>query len=129
MAFCQLLCFNTFMDEIEPKEQNLSSKSSPNPKKLDMTLQEAVEFGEYDPGFLANFAEWHALSPHIQWQLVRKALDIRRRQMVTQYAELCNVLDLREKPHIQASIKNVERQLSELAKDRERLYTKFSSEM
>ncbi len=116
------------MDEIEPKEQNLSS-APPPPKKSDMTLHEAVDFGEYDPEYLANFAEWHTLSPHIQWQMVRKALDVRRRQMVTQYAELCNVLDLREKPHIQESIKRVEKQLADLAKDRERLYVKFTDQM
>ena len=116
------------MDELELKEQNLSS-STPPQKKTTMTLQEAIDFGEYDPEYLSNFAEWHTLSSHIQWQMVRKALDIRRRQLVTQYAELCNVLDLREKPNVQESIKNIEKQLAELAKDRERLYVAFTNNL
>ncbi|MBI2028931.1 hypothetical protein HYT02_00760 [Candidatus Gottesmanbacteria bacterium] len=112
-------------EEIEIKEQNL--KSSPKAKKSSITLNEAVEFGEYNPQFLANFPEWHTLSIHIQWQLIRKALDMRRRQLITQYAELNNVLDLRKKPYIHQAIKNVQRQLGELDRDREDLYVEYSN--
>ena len=52
------------MDEIDPKKQNLSSASPP--KKTNITLDQAIDFGEYDPEFLANFTEWHTLSVHIQ---------------------------------------------------------------
>lgn len=115
------------MDEIEPKEQNLSS--NPAPQKANITLQQAIEFGEYEPKHLSNFAEWHTLSTHIQFQLVRKALDIRQRQLVTQYAELNNVLNFSKKPHIHVALKNVERQLQELSQNRERLYVEFSNKM
>jgi len=115
------------MEEYEPKEQDL--KSGPPPQKTTITLQQAIDFGEYDPEQLANFAEWHSLSPHIQWQLVRKALDIRYRQLMTQYAELNNVLDYSKKPHIWDAMKKVEKQLKNLAKDRERLYVEFSNKM
>ena len=114
------------MEEYEPKEQDL--KSGP-PQKSTITLQQAIDFGEYDPLHLVNFSEWHTLSPHIQWQLVRKALDIRNRQLITQYAELNNVLDLRNKPQVKDAMKKVEKQLKNLAKDRERLYVEFSNKM
>ena len=118
------------MDENEPKEQNLSSGSSNTSSvKANITLQKAIEFGEYNPKYLANFTEWHTLSIHIQWQLIRKALDIRQRQLITQYAELNNALDYSKKPHIHDAVKNVEKQLSELAKDKEKLYVKYSNKM
>ena len=115
------------MDEYEPKEQNLSS--SPIPKKSNITLQQAIEFGEYNPDVLQNFAEWHTISVHIQWQLIRKALDIRDRQLILQYAELNNALNLSKKPYVREAIKNVERQLRDLAKDKERLYVEYSNKM
>lgn len=115
------------MDEIEPKEQNLTS--TPPSQKSNITLQQAIEFGEYDPKLLSNFAEWHTLSVHIQWQLVRKALDIRHRQLITQYAELNNTLDFSKKPHIYEALKNVERQIAHLNKNREQLYVEFSNKM
>lgn len=113
--------------ENEPKEQNLSS--SPPPKKSKMTLQEAIEFGEYDPNVLQNFAEWHTLSVHIQWQLIRKALDIRHRQLISQYAELSNALDFSKKPHLRDAMKNVQRQLEKLRDDKEQLYVEYSNKM
>lgn len=114
-------------EETEPKEQNLSS--NPPPKKTNISLQQAVDFGEYDPKFLANFPEWHTLSIHIQWQLIRKALDNRQRQLITQYAELCNVLNFSKKPQIHEACKSVEKQLKNLDKDREKLYTEYSNKM
>ncbi|MBI4973418.1 hypothetical protein HZC27_02285 [Candidatus Roizmanbacteria bacterium] len=117
------------MDEHDPKEQNISSGSGPPSKKSNLTLQQAIEFGEYDPKYLENFAEWHTLSAHIQWQLIRKALDIRQRQLITQYAELNNVLDYSKKPQIQTAIKNMEKQLINLAQDKEKLYIEYSSRM
>jgi len=115
------------MDELEPKEQNLSS--GPPSKKTNITLQQAIDFGEYDPKVLANFAEWHTLSTHIQWQLIRKALDIRQRQLITQYAELNNALNFSKKPHLHKACKSVERQLRRLAGDREKLYVEYSNKM
>ena len=115
--------------EIEAVEQNALPQDSSSTQQPKMTLQQAINFGEYNPEYLANFAEWHTLTSHIQWQLVRKALDIRRRQLFTQYAELCSVLDLRDKPNVQESIKHVEQQLAELSKDRERLYVEFTDKM
>ena len=39
-----------------------------------MTLQKAIELGEYDPDYLAQFAEWSSLSRHSQFELIRQAL-------------------------------------------------------
>lgn len=94
--------------------------------KAILTLQQAIEFGEYDPKYLANFAEWHTLSVHVQWQLIRKALNNRHSQLITQYAELNNVLDLRLKPDVQEAMKNVEKQLKDFERDREKLYVEYS---
>ncbi len=110
----------------EPKEQNTTSSSVPQ-QKANITLQQAIDFGEYNPEFLANFEEWHTLSTHIQWQLIRKALDIRQRQLITQYAELNNALDYSKKSQLHQAAKNVERQLRELAQDKERLYIEYSN--
>lgn len=115
------------MDDREPKEQSpASSSSSP---RSDITLNQAVEFGEYDPKFLQNFAEWHTLSVHIQWQLIRKALDIRHRQLITQYAELNNALDMSKKPYIREAMENVQKQLEKLRDDKEQLYVEYSNKM
>lgn len=113
------------MEEQEPKEQNLGG-GSPKPS-TSITLQQAIEFGEYQPEYLANFAEWHTLSTHIQWQLIRKALDIRHKQLITQYAELNNALNLSKKPHVQNAMRLVERQLEQLMQDQEDLYVEYSN--
>ncbi len=116
------------MDENEINERN--PKSAPPPRqKGTITLHEAIDFGEYQPNYLETFAEWHALSPHIQWQLIRKALDIRHRQLITQYAELSNALDLSQKPHVQAAMDKVQDRIRELNKDREWLYVEYSNKV
>ena len=113
-------------DENELLEKGISSSPS---AKSNLTLDQAVEFGEYDPKALSNFAQWHTLSSHIQWQLIRKALDIRHRQLITQYAELNNALDLSKKPHIREAMRSVEKQLSKLTEDKEELYVEYSNKI
>ena len=115
------------MDEQEPSGETVRSSKPPKLGKLN--LQQAVDMGEYDPENLANFSEWHTLSTYLQFQLVRKALDIRYRQLMLQYAELNNVLDLREKLQVQQAIKNVEKQLRLFEQDREDLFVYFTNKM
>jgi hypothetical protein len=105
-------------------ERGSRSKPSVNKK---MTLQEAIELGEYNPQFLATFPEWHSLSRHIQFQYIRKALDNRNQHLITQWAEICNILDFSKKPHLKTALENIEKQLKELEKDREILYLNYSS--
>ena len=114
-------------DEFEPTEGNLGGGAPTVTQNI--TLQQAIDFGEYNPKYLSNYPEWHTLSPHIQWQFIRKALDIRNRQLITHYAELNNVLDLSTKPAVHAAMKNVEKQLKSLAQDKERLYIEYSNKL
>lgn len=114
------------MSEYHEEEQSL--KSSPLlTKSAKFTLKDAVNLGEYRPEYLANFAEWHTLSPHIQWSLIRRGLEIRRKQLLTHWAELNNTLDLRNKPKVQQAMKNVEKQLQKLAEDQEKLYVEYAN--
>ena len=115
------------MDENEPTIE--SKTSSVRPKTGKMILQQAIDLGEYRPEYLANFAEWHTLSVYIQFQMIRQALEIRHRQLITQYAELNNVLDLRNKPHVQEAMKNVEKQLRMFEQNREELFVRYSNLM
>lgn len=107
------------MDEPKSKSQNPST----------LTLKQAVDFGEYNPHYLAKFPEWNTLSTHIQWELIRKALDIRHRQLITHYAELSNALNFSKKPEVQKALINVEKQLKILADDKEQLYVEYSSKI
>lgn len=91
-----------------------------------MSLQKAVELGEYDPEFLSGFPEWHSLSPHAQLQYIRQALDNRERQLVVQWAEISNVIDFSKKPHLDEALKNIESQRKKVNTDREKLYIEYS---
>jgi hypothetical protein len=102
-----------------------SSNNASTPKTI--TLSAAIDLGEYNPSYLETFPEWHDLSPHIQWQFIRKALDIRQKQLITNYAELNNSLNLSQKPAVQQAMKNVEKQLQKLSQDREQLYIQYST--
>lgn len=100
-------------------------KSAPPVRSGRMTLDRAVEMGEYDPDFLATFPEWYELSKHMQWHMIRKALENRRRFLVVQWSELANQPDYSQKPHLKQAQKGVERQLDELQIDEERLQVEF----
>ncbi len=110
-------------EELDEKSQ----KPSPSPTSFDMTLQKAVDFGEYHPDFLAQFPEWHTLSRHIQFEYIRKALENRNRQLIKQWAEITNILDFRLKPHLNDALRNIEEQLEILKQDKEDLYVEYSS--
>jgi hypothetical protein len=111
------------MNDFEHFEQQQSA-SSPPPVK--MTLEKAIELGEYKPEFLASFPEWYTFTRHIQFEYIRKALDNRNRHLITQWAEITNILDFRLKPHLNAALRNIEKQLQELRGDREQLYVEYS---
>jgi hypothetical protein len=96
-------------------------------KKLAMSLQEAIELGEYDPVFLSQYPEWQSLSHHVQFEYIRKGLDNRRKQLLTHWAELTNVLEFSKKPKVQEAVKKVEQQVADLLKEKERLYVEYST--
>ncbi|MEK7605758.1 MAG: hypothetical protein AAB478_04550 [Patescibacteria group bacterium] len=102
-------------------------KGQSKPTIGDLTLQKAIELGEYSPDFLGQFPEWHQLSRHIQFEYIRTALDNRNRQLVKQWAEIVNVLDFSKKPHLKNALSNIENQLEVLKQDREDLYVEYSA--
>ncbi len=112
--------------EEEPKEQNLSS--SPPSQSSTLTLQKAIDMGEYKPDFLAQFPEWHTYSRHIQFEYIRKALENRNVQLIKQWAEISNILDFRLKPHLRDAMENIEKQLELLKQDKEKLYVEYSEQ-
>ncbi len=91
-----------------------------------MTLQKAIDMGEYNPDFLATFPEWHQLSRHIQWEMIRDGLQNRRRQLRIHWAEIANQPDFSKKPQLHKALKNIEKQLDELQTDEERLQIEYS---
>lgn len=98
---------------------------SPTPKTAKMTLQKAVDFGEYDPKFLSTFPEWHTISPHIQFQFIRQAMENRRHQLLAQYAAISNVLDFRLKPELKQTLNNIHKQLKQIDNDFEKISLEY----
>jgi hypothetical protein len=103
------------------------TKSSFGKKVSVITIQKAIDMGEYNPDYLATFPEWHSLTRHVQFEFIRRALDNRRKQLVVQWAEINNVLDFSLKPHLQEALRNIEKQLNKLDDDWEKLYLEYSS--
>ncbi len=111
-------------DSIEKPPASSSSLSS---APSTISLQKAVDLGEYNPDYLSTFPEWHTLSNVIQWQMLKQALDNRERQLVKQWAEINNVIDFSEKPHLQEALRNIEKQRKKLLDDKEKLMLEYSS--
>lgn len=110
-----------FEDNIE------KGKSSTRPvSSSKMTLQKAIDMGEYNPDYLATFSEWLTLSKHIQFQYIRTAIENRRGHLITQYAEINNILDFSKKPHLNKALRNIEKQLRKVEEDREELFVEYS---
>lgn len=110
-------------EDMESGEKATSTSASPSPT---MTLQKAIDMGEYDPDFLSTFAEWHEISRHIQFQYIRQALDNRNKQLLTQWAEINNTIDFRLKPQMAEALVNIQKQMKKLDEDRDRLYFEYS---
>lgn len=91
-----------------------------------MTLQKAVDMGEYDPDFLATFPEWHQLSRHLQWVMIREGLKVRTGQLRVHWAEMVNQPDFSKKPYLALALKNIEKQLEGLQYDEEKLQVEYS---
>ena len=112
--------------EVEPKEAGIST-SAPPANTTNMTLEKAIELGEFEPSNLARFPQWHTMSRHVQFEYIRKALDNHNRQLVTQWAEINNVLDFRTKPHLKKALENLEEQIRKLRQRKEELYLEYSA--
>src|SRR3989344_1110067 len=107
----------TSREETQETEQNLGGGSQPLSDSL--TLQKAIDLGEYDPEYLSMFPEWHKLSTHMQWQMVERALKNRRRHLVVKYAELCNEQNYFTNPNLQKAAENIDKKLKQLQLEEE----------
>lgn len=117
------------MSDKEPTNENstLSSSSPLASAQSTITLQKAIDLGEYNPEYLSTFPEWHTLSYVIQWQMIKQALENRESRLVKQWAEVNNVIDFREKPQLQEALRNIEKQRKKLLDDKEKLMFEYSS--
>lgn len=104
-------------------------KSKPGTPPAGMTLEKAVEMGEYDPSFLATFPEWANFSNNIRFNYIMKAIKNRKRFLQLNYAETFNVIDFSLKPELQTVLKNITDKLKEIQKDEEKLRLEYSSKL
>lgn len=102
--------------------------SGGNPIKLPpaMTLQKAVDLGEYDPEYLSTFPEWHSLSRYLQLQFIRQGLDNREGRLMQQWSEMANELNFRVRPQLKQAQDNIMKQIKKVQADREKLYLEYS---
>jgi hypothetical protein len=96
-----------------------------NQKDPILTLQKAVDMGEYKPEYLSKFPGWNTLSKHVQFQFIKKGLENHRHQLLTEYADLNNVLDFRLKPELKETLNNIIKQMKDLDDDYEKLTMEY----
>lgn len=111
------------MDDSEFGEK-IKTGSKPQVSQ-NMTLQKAVDMGEYNPDFLSTFTEWHTLSKHIQFQFIQTAMENRRHQLLAQYAAISNVLDFRLKPELKETLNSIHKQLKKIDEDFEKISMEY----
>lgn len=108
--------------ENEPKSSGRKPVSTTT-----ITLLKAIELGEYEPSQLSRFPEWHTLSTHAQYELVRKGLQNHDFQLRRLWAEINNQLNFSAKPSLQKARDNVDTQIQQLRRDEDRLMVAFTS--
>lgn len=91
-----------------------------------LSLQKAIELGEYEADYLSQFSEWNQLSRHSQFQLIKQALENRLSQLAVAWSDINNLLDFSKKPHLQDALRNIEEQRLKVLKDKESLYMEYS---
>lgn len=104
-------------------------KSKPFPKSANMTLDKAVDLGEYDENFLETFPEWHNLSDNIRFNYLLKAIKNRRQFLRLNYAETFNILDYSKKPELAKVLNSINDRLNDLQKDEEKIRVKYSTKL
>ncbi len=106
--------------------ESLESLKTAKPAKVtNITLQRAVDLGEYDPEYLSSFPEWHDLTPHLQWRMVHQAIKNRRTSLMVNWAEVANQPNYSQKPHLKPIQASIEKQLKQLQDDEESLQNFF----
>ena len=120
------MCYDLFhMNGAENSQEYGSGGGSASDTGV-MTLQKAVELGEYEPHYLARFPDWSLLSRHVQSQLIRKGLENRWYQLMRKWSDLANVDFYSMKPHLGTAQKKVEEEIKNLEADRERLLEEYA---
>lgn len=126
---------------VEPIEQEHSGDQEPQEETeqsigggtsmatTTITLQKAVDMGEYEPQQLANFPEWHTLSTNLQFQFIRQGLKKREQLLNVQWAEMFNISNFSSKPELAGAMKNIEYQRNKVMQDKERIYTEYSEKL
>ncbi len=109
----------------EPSIETASS-AKPTTQSPTMTLQKAVDMGEYDPEYLASFPEWHTFSRILKYGFIKQALDNRQRQLDQQYAAIVNVIDFSKKPHLTQALDGIKEQWKRLSADKEKLLEEYA---
>ena len=94
--------------------------------KSNIDFEEAIEMGEYDIKYLSKYDKWKKLSRHVQFQYIRKAIENRRKNLLSQWAETSTILDFGKKPDFSNALKNIELQLKKIEDDREKLFIIYS---
>ena len=112
------------MNDLEDLEKIKASGQQPPAQFL--TLQKAIELGEYQPEFLSQYPEFQKLSKHAQFQLIRQAIDNRERQLITHWAEINNVLNFSEKPELKPALKKLEIERKKLITKKAELYLEYA---
>lgn len=109
-------------------EKGIEQRSSGNATSNSalMTLQKAIDLGEYEPEVLAQFDEWRLLSAHGQWQMIKQGLDNREKQLRVQQAELFNSVDFSKKPQLMEAIWEIQHKITKIWEDKERLYVEYA---
>ena len=99
--------------------------SKPRKSSVKMTLEKAVEMGEYDPKFLSTFPEWTGLTDNLRWHYIRDAIQNRRKFLLLNWAETSNVLDFSKKPEMKTVMDNIMKQVQLLNQEEEKLRLEF----
>lgn len=110
-----------FNEKIENKTSSRKVASTD-----DITLQKAVDMGEYKPDYLATFPQWHKMSRIMQWEMIRTGIKNRRKLLSVHWAEINNQFDFSTKPHLKVALNNIDNQLTKLREDEEKYQVEYS---
>lgn len=104
-------------------------RSKPKTSSPQMTLERAIELGEYDPKFLGTFPQWQDLSDNIRFNYILRAIKNRRQFLRLNYAETFNVIDYSQKPELKKVLEAINDRLDELQKEEEKYRIEYASKL
>lgn len=113
----------SFEEDLKP--ESLKTKSPKTPKQQYLTLRQAIEYGEYDVGYLATFPEWHTLPSYVQMEYVNEAINNRRSKLLAHWAYINRTSDWSLRDDLKQASKKIEEQLNKIEKDRQRILVEY----